>query len=68
MFQTTKQNNYWVNGRCWGMYLYQGLGLMSQCFTSPNYGGYKFQQIVEGDVKQFPNSRDIYMETPNIFP
>ena len=23
----------------------QGLGLMSQCFTSPNYWGYNFQQI-----------------------
>ena len=25
-----------------------GLGLMSQCFTSPKYWGYNFQQISEG--------------------
>ena len=27
---------------------------MSQCFTSPNYWGYQFQQIFEVDVKQIP--------------
>ena len=27
---------------------------MSQCFTSPNFWGYNFQQIFKGDVKQIP--------------
>ena len=42
----------------------QGLVNVPLCFTSPNYWGYKFQQIFEGDVKQIPQ-QDIYQPLLN---
>ena len=32
-----------------------GLGLMSQCFTSPKYWGYNLQHILESDVQNPQN-------------
>ena len=37
---------------------------MSQCFTSPNYWGCKFQQIFEGDGNKIPKKG--YLPTPGI--